>query len=164
MKNLNHYVSIYQKQLNKGDILIAHNGLMKFVMKLRMDLTKRLTDSYTFSGMPNGYIDYTYFYYSNDYLKSRKLKLGLVLNHLEMRFEIWLLGNTKAVQKKYWFLLKESKWNKGRPEMPKYAILEDIIESEPDFNDLAELSKTIESKLVDVSEEIISTIRNLKAL
>jgi uncharacterized protein YheU (UPF0270 family) len=31
MKNLNHYVAIYKEQLNKGDILIAYNELVKFV-------------------------------------------------------------------------------------------------------------------------------------
>lgn len=160
MKNLNHYVAIYKEQLNKGDILIAYNELVKFVMKLRVDFIKTLSEYYSFSGILHGYMDYTYFYYNNDFLKSKKLKLGLVLNHLEMRFEIWLLGNTIAVQKNYWNLLKESKWNKDRKEMPKYSILEVILENNPDFDDLPLLSQKIESKLLDVSNEIIDAINN----
>jgi hypothetical protein len=103
MKNLNHYVSIYKAQLDKGDILIAYNQLVKFVMKLRIDFIKSLSEQYSFTGILHGYMDYTYFYYSNDFLKGKKkkLKLGLVLNHSEMRFEIWLLGNTISIQKKY---------------------------------------------------------------
>lgn len=127
MKNLNHYVAIYKEQLDKGDILIAYNELVKFVMKLRVDFNKTLSEHYSFSGILHGYMDYTYFYYTNAFLKNKKLKLGLVLNHLEMRFEIWLLGNTIAVQKKYWDLLKESEWNKDKIEMPKYSILEVVI-------------------------------------
>lgn len=88
MENLNKYVSIYKEQLKKGDILIAYNELVKFVMKLRVDFIKRLSDEYSFAGILHGYMDYTYFYYSNDFLKSKNLKFGLVLNHLEMRFEI----------------------------------------------------------------------------
>ena len=99
MKNLNHYVGIYKEQLDKGDILIAYNHLVKFVMNLRVGIIKNLSKQYSFTSILHGYMDYTYFYYSNDFLKSKKLKLGLVLNHLEMRFEIWLLGNTIPNQK-----------------------------------------------------------------
>lgn len=128
MKNLNYYVAKYKEQLEKGDILIAYNALVKFVMKLRVDFIKNLSDQYSFTGILHGYMDYTYFYYTNDFLKSKKLKLGLILNHVEMRFEIWLLGNTVKVQKEYWELLKNSEWNKNNSEMPKYSILEAIIE------------------------------------
>ncbi|MEL6945458.1 MAG: hypothetical protein AAFO82_22625, partial [Bacteroidota bacterium] len=101
-------------------------------------------------------------YYTNDFLKSKKLKLGLVLNHLEMRFEIWLLGNTTVVQKSYWDLLKTSKWNQDKTEMPKYSILEAIIEEEPNFDELPLLSQRIEERLIETSNEIINTIDNLK--
>lgn len=161
MKNLNHYVAIYKAQLDKGDILIAYTQLVKFVMKLRVDFIKNLSDQYSFTGILHGYMDYTYFYYSNEFLKSKKLKLGLVLNHSEMRFEIWLLGNTIAVQKKYWDLLKTSKWNKDKKEMPKYSILEAIVENKPDFDYLRILSQKIEHKLIEISDEIVFTIKKL---
>lgn len=159
MKNLNHYVAVYKEQLDKGDILIAYNQLVKFVMKLRVDLIKSLSDQYSFTGMLHGYMDYTYFYYSNEFLKAKKLKLGLVLNHLEMRFEIWLLGNTIKTQKAYWELLKTSKWNQNKTEMPKYSILEAIIENEPDFDNLPLLAEKIEKQLIKTSDEIIDTLR-----
>ena len=78
-----------------------------------------------------------------------------------MRFEIWLLGNTIAVQKNYWGLLKDSKWNKDKVEMPKYSILEVIIDNNPDFDDLPLLSQDIEKKMMDVSDEIINVIKKL---
>ncbi|MFD2561179.1 DUF7000 family protein [Aquimarina rubra] len=159
MKNLNHYVAIYKEQLDKGDILIAHNQLVKFVMKLRVDFIKSLSEQYSFTGILHGYMDYTYFYYSNNFLKRKKLKLGLVLNHSQMRFEIWLLGNTISIQKKYWDLLKESKWNKDRKKMPKYSILDAVIENKPDFDNLPLLSEKIKQKLVEQSDEIISEIK-----
>lgn len=161
MKNLNHYITIYKEQLAQGDILIAYNHLVKFVMQLRTHFIKTLSQHYTFSGILHGYLDYTYFYYTNNYLKSKKLKLGLVLNHVNMRFEIWLLGNTKTIQKNYWNLLKASKWNKDRKEMPTWAIIEVIIENKPNFNNLPQLTQTIEHQLIKVSEEIINEIKKL---
>lgn len=159
MKYLNDYVRIYKEQLDQGDILIAYNALVKFVMKTRTDFMKQMGDRYSFAGILHGYMDYTYFYYSNDYLKKRKLKFGLVLNHLEMRFEIWLLGNTIPVQKEYWELLRASKWNEGREEMPKYSALEAVIVPNPDFNDLEALQGEIAENLIQVSDEIISLIK-----
>jgi hypothetical protein len=161
MENLNKYIAIYKEQLEKGDILIAYNKLVKFVMKLRTEFIKTLSDQYSFSGILHGYMDYTYFYYPNDFLKSKKLKLGLVLNHLEMRFEIWLLGNTIPNQKKYWELLKTAKWNKNKTEMPKYSILEAILVENPDFNNLNALTEQIENEMIKVSDEILDYLKTL---
>lgn len=161
MENLNKYVSIYKEQLNKGDILIAYNELVKFVMKLRTDLIKDLSHKYAFAGILHGYMDYTYFYYSNDYLKSKKLKFGLVLNHLEMRFEVWLLGGTLPVQKKYWELSKNTKWNKNRVEMPNYSILEAVLVENPDFDNLDMLTEQIENEMIKVSDEILDYLKQI---
>ena len=162
MENLNKYVAVYKEQLEKGDILIAYNELVKFVMKLRTEFIKILSDQYSFAGILHGYMDYTYFYYSNDFLKSKKLKFGLVLNHLEMRFEIWLLGNTIPNQKKYWELMKTTKWNKGRTEMPKYSILETTLVENPDFNNLDKLTEQIETKMIKASDEILDYLKTLE--
>ncbi|MCE4564405.1 hypothetical protein INQ51_08795 [Maribellus sp. CM-23] len=162
MKDLNKYVSIYQDQLKKGDILIAYNELVKLVMNLRTEFIKTLSDQYSFAGILHGYMDFTYFYYSNDFLKSKKLKFGLVLNHLDMRFEIWLLGNTIPIQKKYWELLKKTEWNKGKMEMPKYSILETNLVENPDFNNLDKLTEQIKTKMIQTSDEILDYLRTLK--
>lgn len=161
MEDLNKYISVYKEQLEKGDILIAYNVLVKFVMKLRNNFINNLSDQYSFAGILHGYMDYTYFYYSNDYLKHKKLKLGLVLNHLDMRFEVWLLGNTISNQKKYWELLKTTTWNKDRTEMPKYSILETTLVENPDFNNLNALSEQIETNMIKVSDEILDYLKAL---
>lgn len=161
MKNLNEYVSIYQNHLKKGDILIAYNELVKFVMGLRTDFIKRHSDLYSFAGILHGYLDFTYFYFSNDFLKRKKLKFALVLNHVEMRFEIWLLGNTSTIQKNYWELLKDTKWNEEKSEMPDYSVLEMTLINHPDFDNLNELSRQIESKLLQVSDQLVEYLKSL---
>lgn len=65
MKNLNHYVSIYKQQLQKGDILIAYTELVKFVMKLRTNFMKSHSDTYSFSGI----LHVNMYGYTNSYYK-----------------------------------------------------------------------------------------------
>ena len=160
MKSLNDIVAVYHKELRKGDIQVAYNELVKFVMDTRTDIVKKLDHQYSFAKILHGYMDYTYFYYTNDFLKSKKLKFGLVLNHVEMRFEVWLLGNTISVQKEYWNLLKVTKWNKDKTEMPQYSILEAVIIDKPDFNNLALLAFNVQKNMVQVTDEIIALLKN----
>ena len=74
MKSLNDVITIYKEELHKGDILIAYNELVKFVMRIRTDFSKKLDYQYSFAKISHGYMDYSYFYYSNNFLKSKKLK------------------------------------------------------------------------------------------
>ena len=159
MKKLNSYVVAYKKQLEKGDIQKAYDGIVNFTMSLQSAFSKKLSNKFSFGGIFKGYMDYTYFYFTNDYLKNKKLKLGLVLNHKEMRFEVWLLGQTKDIQKKYWNLLKTSKWSKDKTKMPKYSVLEAIIVENPDFDNLSLLSQKIEKNLIKASDEIILELK-----
>jgi hypothetical protein len=162
MKKLNDYVEVYKEQLAKGDIQKAYAGLVKYVTALGTDLSKRLSDEFTFGNMFQGYMDYSYFYYSNEFLKKRKLKFGLVLNHVEMQFEIWLLGQTIQIQEDYWEYFKDTKWNKGRTSKPQYSILETLLIKNPNFNNLDVLSAKIESKLLSISQDIIEDIKKSK--
>lgn len=162
MKDLNYYIELYKEQLVKGDIQQAYVGLVKYVTKLRTTLSRSLSENYSVGNIFQGYMDYTYFYYSNDFLKRRKLKMALVLNHTKMQFEIWLLGQTIPIQEKYWQYFKATKWNENTTSRPQYSILETIIIAEPNFNDLEELSKQIENKLTSVTEEIFEDIKRSK--
>ncbi len=162
MKDLNHYVDIYKEQLGKGDIQEAYVGLVKYVTRLGTTLSKNLSKNYSFGNIFQGYMDYTYFYYSDDFLKERKLKMGLVLNHAKMQFEIWLLGQTIPIQEKYWEYFKSTKWNNERTTKPQYSILETVLVDKPNFNDLEELSKQIENKLPSITDDIIEDIKQSK--
>jgi len=160
-KALSDYVSIYKEQLDKGDIQIAYRELVKYVFNLRTYLSSSL--SYSFGNILQGYMDYTYFYYTNDFLKSKKIRLTIVLNHEKMRFELWLVGQNADIQKKYWNILKSTKWNENQPTMPKYSVLEAILAENPDFNDLESLTRKIEKEAVYQSEKIIDFLKNHSA-
>lgn len=159
MKDLNHYVGIYKKQLEKGDIQQAYAGLVKYMMSLSTSLSKKLSRSYTFGNLLQGYMDYTYVYYSNPFLAQKKLKMGLVLNHQKVQFEIWLLGRTVKDQSKYWQFFKDTKWNAGRSEMPKYSVLEAVAVADPDFNDLEALSRQIQHRLELITSKVLQDVK-----
>jgi hypothetical protein len=156
-KNLNYFVSAYKESLKNGDVQVAYAKLVKYVQKLKTAFSKDLGETYSVGNVFQGYMDYTYFYLSNDFLKDKKLKLGLVFNHNHVRFEAWLLGQTKDVQENYWKLLKNTKWINGS-EMPQYSIFEVILVDNPDFDDLDTLTESIKNKLVSVAEDISTSI------
>lgn len=156
-KDLNSYVSVYKQLLKEGDVRIAYAGLVKYVQKLRTEFSKDLGKDYSVGNVLQGYMDYTYFYLSNEYLKSKKLKFGLVLNHAEANFEIWLLGQTKDVQEKFWELLKNSKWVKA-PDMPQYSVCEVTLISKPNFGDLDKLTSELKKQYLAVSKDILGSL------
>ena len=159
-KSLNDYVEIYKAELDKGDIQIAYEKLLKYVMALTVHFQKVLPDSYTYGNVYLGFMDYTYFYFFNDFLCSKKLRFGIVLNHPKMRFELWLLGQNVEVQRRYWELLKTTKWNAGRTTMPKYAQLEAALVENTDFSDLDALSDEIGTAAQKIIQEIMPYLQD----
>ena len=159
-KSLNTLVASYKKQLQIGDIQVAYSKLVKYVTSLKTHCANTLGHRFEFGNIFQGYMDYTYFYFTNEHFKGMKLKLGLVLNHSDMRFELWLLGQTKDIQKKYWHLLRHTTWIKT-DEIPKYSIFEHILIEQPNFDDLSTLTIQIEKALLQTSDRIASTLRSI---
>lgn len=157
-KTLNDYVKKYKAELDKGDIQFAYEQLLKYVMALKVHFQKVHSGRYTFGNVYLGFMDYTYFYFFDDFLRGKKLRFGIVLNHPKMQFELWLLGQNAEVQEK-WELLKTTKWNVGRP-MPKYAQLEAVLIKAPDFNELDMLSDEIVAGAQQVIQEIMPYLQD----
>lgn len=159
-KDLNDYVYVYKKLLKEGDVQVAYAGLVKYVQQLRTEFYKELSNDYSVGNVLQGYMDYTYFYLSNDYLKSKKLKFGVVLNHAQANFEIWLLGTKKDVQEKCWELLKNTEWVKV-PDMPRYSVFEVALVSKPGFENLDKLTEELKNAYLAVSKEIVASLKKL---
>lgn len=160
-KKLSSAVSVYKKHLEAGDIQIAYESLLKYMMSLKAHCEKTLSDLYSFGNVSPGYMDFTYFSFFNSYLRSKKLRFGIVLNHRDMRFELWLMGQNAEIQKKYWELLKDSTWNQHRATMPKYSVLEAVLIESPDFDDLNTLTAKIEKAAFSVSNEVLDHVKTM---
>lgn len=147
MKPFHEYMGEYQRQLKTGRIQKAYRGLMEYLMGLRAYFENK-HPGYSVSGsLYPGYMDMTYFAFSPESLRARKLKFAVVFIHDKCRFEIWLAGANRRIQAKHGELLKESSWKKYRMPSPGKgvdAIVEHTIVEAPDFSDLDALTKTIE--------------------
>ncbi len=151
MKNdIQKSIDIYKEQLSYGYIQTAYSVLTKYVAELKRKFPK----DYSTSHIGFGYLDYTYFYFINDYIKSKNLKFALVLNHEKMQFELWLCARTVDVQKQYWNLLKDSEWNKKTNQMPKYSALEVVLDTQIDFHDKDNMTLSIIDQTTSLSSEI----------
>ena len=157
MELFHEYMIEYKKQIQKGAIIEAYRGLMDYIMNLRTYLNKKYPDYNVSSNTYFGYMDMTYFSFFPDSLKNKKLKIGIVFVHETFRFEAWLFGYNKTVQKKYWKLIKEGNWNKYRivPTTKGFdSILEHVLVDNPDFSDLDNLTKQIERGTLNFFKDV----------
>ena len=138
----------YKKQLKKGYIQEAYQGLMEYIRDLRSHFTNKYPNYSVSGSIYYGYMDMTYFSLFPEFLKSRKLKIPIVFVHDTFRFEVWLSGSNRNIQTKYWELLKESDRHKYTlapdPRAVDY-VLDHILINNPDFSDLDTLTGQIES-------------------
>nr|WP_314858121.1 hypothetical protein [uncultured Undibacterium sp.] len=160
-KSLNARISAYKDAFASGEIQKTYQNLVGIVQNLRTDFSKTYTGEYSVANVLHGYIDFTYFYLQNDYLKKHKLKLAIVLNHHQVHFELWLLGQTKDVQIAYWEKLKGTKWV-NENIMPEWSILEIVMLAKPDFDDAEKLSESIHSSFRVLSKDIFDTLTAYK--
>lgn len=156
-KSLNARISAYKEAFASGEIQKTYQDLVGIVQNLRTDFSKIYIGEYSVANVLHGYIDFTYFYLQNDYLKKKKLKLAIVLNHHQAHFELWLLGQTKDVQTGYWEKLKGTKWV-NENAMPEWSIFEIVMLANPDFDNTEKLSESIHNSFRVLSKDIFHTL------
>lgn len=149
-KDISKCIEIYKNQLIQGDIRRAYVLLIKYMGELKA----KFPEQYSTGNISLGYLDYTYFSFFNMYLRQHKLRFGIVLNHMKMRFELWLMGQNASVQQKYWELLKNTDWNKNVNTMPQYSVLEVCLESDIDFSNKDFMTDRIFSNAISLAEVI----------
>jgi len=147
----------YRNQLQKGIIRKAYRGLMEYFGSLRSYFKKKYPDYAVSGSIYFGYMDMTYFAVNPPLLKDRKLKIAIVFLHEEFKFEVWLGGYNKTVQKEYWDLVRERGWDKYRiPSSIKGidSILEYVLVDNPDFRDLDTLTTQIERGTMNFMKDV----------
>ncbi len=159
MADIKQSLVIYRKHIEYEAFRKAYAYLLKYVMRLRSHFSNHQADKFSVGNVSPGYMDFTYFPFFNDFLRARKLRFGIVLNHQAMRFEIWLMGQNASVQKQYWDILRNSQWNVGCLKMPHYSVLESVLIADPDFDNEELLTLQIEKEAIFVVKEVLEYIR-----
>lgn len=143
-------------QLGKGSIQKAYRALLSYMMSLRTHFNNSYA-VFTVSGLYQGYMDMTYFALVPPLLKHRNLKIAIVFNYDAFRFEAWLAGSNRKVQRHYWELFKDSQWPEYRVVTPAKgidSILECDLATDFDLNDSDALTVSIEKATVAFIDDI----------
>ncbi len=102
-------------------------------------------------------MDMTYFAIIPPSLKQRDLKIAIVFNYEAFKFEAWLSGTNRQVQRKYWELFRDTRWTDYRVVTPAKGV-DSIIECDLaenfNFGNLDSLTASIEEKTVEFIDSV----------
>jgi hypothetical protein len=137
----------FRKQLRGGSVQKAYRALLSYMTSLRTHFKNSYPDS-AVSGLYQGTMDMTYFALFPPSLKHRNLKIAIVFNYDAFRFEAWLAGSNRQVQRQCWELFRDSQWTDYRVVTPARgvdSIVECDLAKDLDFNDPIALTSSIEA-------------------
>lgn len=163
MADFSAYVEEYKIAMRKGAVAKVYRGLLEYMLSLRIFLKNAHSDFSISSNIYSGYMDMTFFSFAPEAFRQRGLKVAIVFLHEAFRFEVWLAGNNRQMQAKFWKLFRESSWD-TYPVVPNIvgvdSIVEHILVADPDFRDYDALTKQIEREtlrfITDIEEFISS--------
>ncbi len=158
MNSLNDCIKEYKNQIERGHINRAYKGILDFIMNLRTNLKNKYPD-YFISSIYQGYMDMTYFSFTPQRFREKKLKIAIIFIHKQICFEIWLAANNRGVQFEYRKLINKKKWEKYKTSditLNPDSIIEYTLVENPDFNHLNILEEKIESKSLEFIKDLRS--------
>ena len=151
------YLELYRVEVKKGQIPAVYRGILDFIRKLRVYLSNEYPLDFVAGGVYQGYMDLSFFTFTPRSLKKLKLKCAIAFNHIDFRFEIWLVGNNRKVQMKYWNIFAGSDWDMYYvPEElgKEFSIVEHVLVENPDFFHSQALMETIDSEALQFIRDI----------
>lgn len=146
----------FREQLRHGSIRQAYRSLLTYMKSLRTHFATRYPEI-AVSGIYQGYMDITFFALFPPSLKRRDLKIAILFNYDEFKFEAWLAGRNRKVQRQYWELFRESRWPNYRVVAPAKgidSIVECDLAKDCDFNATNELTFNIEKTAIAFIDDI----------
>lgn len=159
MKVNKEYINEYKEIIQTTNLQRGYQEFINFFRHLRIYLDKELK-GYTFTSniIENG-MDYSYFQFTNEELKSKGLKIVIAFVHKEFNYEVWLSGINRNIQTKYYNELKNKQQNYFLTTNPNHTdyIIKSRIVSDPNYEDLDKL-------LAEMKISILKFIGNIKQM
>jgi hypothetical protein len=146
----------FRGQLERGSLQRAYRALISYMLGLRTHF-KSGDAGFAVSGLYQGTLDMTYFALFPPSLKERGLKIAIVFNYDAFRFEAWLAGSNRKVQREYWELFRDSRWPEYRVVTPAAgvdSIIECDLAEDFDLSDPDALTMRIESATATFIDDI----------
>ena len=166
METLQENMLEFRKQLEKGAIQKAYQGLMQYMLGLKSHFDSQYPDLSVSGSMYPGYMDMTYFSIFPKSLKDRELKIAVVFVYDAFQFQVWLSGRNQQVLAKYWKIFTASSWDQSRiAPQGKWAdsILEHVLVDNPDFGDVEALTRQIEQGTLKFIQDVEGFLTNAAA-
>ncbi|WP_420400290.1 DUF7000 family protein [Flagellimonas sp.] len=160
MNNLvGEHIEEYATQSKSGNVAKGYKALIGFLMGLRTHFINQHATEFIVGNFYQGYMDMSYFPLTPKSLKSQKLKIGVLFNHEKMQFEIWLVGQNKQIQQKFWEQFQSSDWNKYPISKNAHSsIIEHVLVKNPNFNHIDALTEKIESGVLKFHKDIMEVL------
>jgi|SRR5262245_36087950 len=146
----------FRRLFKKGTVQRAYRALLDYMTRLRAHFENNLADC-AVSGLYQGYMDITHFAVFTSSLKRHSLKIAIVFNYDAFRFEAWLAGRNREVQRQYWELFRSRPWPKYRLIAPAKgidSIVECDLASDFDLDDPDALTSVITTAAVAFINDI----------
>jgi hypothetical protein len=156
MHSMREDIEEFRRQLEKGAIQKVYRALLSYMLGLRTHFKNNYAD-FTVSGLYQGYMDMTYFALFPPSLKHRGLKIAVVFNYDAFRFEAWLAGGNRKIQRQYWELFRDSQWAEYRVVTPAKgidSIIECDLAKDIDLDNPETLTSSIETTTVSFIDDI----------
>ncbi len=124
-----------------------YEQILAFVKSLRTYFISKYNAGYVIGALYTNISTITYFPFTPECLKQQKLKIAIVFNHINNRFEIWLAAQNKQIQKKYWQMFVDTNYNKYTIPVScnnGFAIVEHVLANGFVINNPNQLTTQIE--------------------
>jgi len=150
------YIYEYQKLLQTTDLQKGYQEFVQFFRSLRTFLQKELPE-YTFTGnIVENNMDYSYFQFTNEGLKSKGLKIVVAFVHRDFDYQIWLSGLNRQIQRKHYEYLKDKHHPYALTDNPTKTdyILRAQLIGGCNYNNPEESLKTIKDNVAEFVLEV----------
>ena len=98
------FLQEYQNLIQNTNLQKGYQEFIHLFRWLRISLQTRFS-SFRFQGnIVENNMEYSYFQFSDDTLKQIGLKIVVVFVHSDFRFEIWISGCNRQIQRQYYNL------------------------------------------------------------
>lgn len=130
---------------------MEYTGVSGFMRALRSHFIKQYPQGYVIGSLYHNEASITYFPFTPVALKQRQLKVAIVFNHGLRRFEVWLAGQNRQVQKTYRAIFAAQDAQGYRVPSPSdhgFSIVDAVMVETPDFSDGKKLMDELERRVL----------------